>query len=145
MSHTRRSTWCSLRRLGPVRRCAIFVRGDMLCAWCGVRLTKDTATIDHVVPRARGGADDNTNLVGACEDCNQTRSPDMPMPATCALPVDLVAGRALAIEWYPWAKARFEDGARRKRDARAAATSARLAAKAEGLGGDAFPFGAAAP
>jgi 5-methylcytosine-specific restriction endonuclease McrA len=42
-----------------------------LCAYCG-RLVK--LTIDHVVPIAKGGAHDPSNVVGACLPCNQSKS-----------------------------------------------------------------------
>jgi len=45
----------------------IFKRDNFECQYCG---TKRDLTIDHVVPRAKGGADTWTNLVTACKKCN---------------------------------------------------------------------------
>ena len=48
------------------------------CAWCGIRNTeirdkKSSSTIEHVIPRSKGGSDDYDNLVMACEKCNKKR------------------------------------------------------------------------
>jgi len=108
MAHTRRSTWCSLRRLGPVHRCALLLRAGMRCTWCGVGLVQATAQLDHVVPRCDGGGDGDDNLVAACEECNQRRPAGWATPTEqLSAPVDLRAGRALALQWYPWAAKRL--------------------------------------
>jgi len=48
-------------------------RSAVPCHYCGVSLTAQTATRDHVVPLARGGADDLSNIVLACERCNTAK------------------------------------------------------------------------
>lgn len=48
------------------------------CNWCGVALREETATIDHVVPLARGGLDNANNWVLACAPCNHGRGSAMP-------------------------------------------------------------------
>ena len=45
----------------------IFKRDNFECQYCS---TKRDLTIDHVVPRAKGGGDSWTNLVTACKRCN---------------------------------------------------------------------------
>ena len=56
-------TW---RRLRPM----ILARDGYRCHWCGNRAN----TVDHLVPRAEGGARyDPTNLVAACTPCNMCR------------------------------------------------------------------------
>ena len=140
---SRRSTWCSLRALGPVRRCAIIVRGGGYCAWCRAPLTQATAEIDHVVRRCDGGKDANDNLVGACSDCNQQR-PCVPGDlAQLTEPLDYGAGLQLALAWYPFMPARIVDRNRRWRASASRKKQANLNAAAEGLAGSAFPFGVA--
>jgi hypothetical protein len=56
----RRHKWAMLRR-------------SNLCHWCKCVLTIHTATIDHVIPIGRGGADQRDNMVLACEPCNKKR------------------------------------------------------------------------
>lgn len=145
MPHTRRSTWCSLRRLGPARRCAVFVRSGMRCTWCDIELEQWNAQVDHVISRARGGEDRNDNLVGSCADCNQRRPVPWRMPtAQLRQPLDLAAGKALALAWYPWAAARLAAKGRVLSESKEAVKMRRLRAKwkAEGLAGADFPFGA---
>lgn len=63
------------RRLSPVSRRAVFVRDDFRCQYCGERAD----SIDHVVPRSRGGRDAWDNLAAACRPCNtrkRDRTPD---------------------------------------------------------------------
>lgn len=40
------------------------------CVYCNCILTLDTATIDHIKPRSKGGTDHPTNLILACKKCN---------------------------------------------------------------------------
>ncbi len=48
------------------------------CVYCATRLDQRTATLDHVVPRARGGAHDPGNLVVACGPCNRLKGELIP-------------------------------------------------------------------
>ena len=43
---------------------------DLECAYCG---SDENLTIDHVVPRSKGGTDFTKNCVCACHDCNQNK------------------------------------------------------------------------
>lgn len=40
------------------------------CAICGKPLAYDEMTIDHIIPKARGGDGSFSNLQCACETCN---------------------------------------------------------------------------
>lgn len=40
------------------------------CFFCQEEILYSQATIDHLVPRSKGGTDDETNLVLACRTCN---------------------------------------------------------------------------
>lgn len=40
------------------------------CSYCQVPLTLATMTLDHYVPRALGGGDEESNLMVACFTCN---------------------------------------------------------------------------
>ena len=41
------------------------------CAYCGSR---ESLTLDHVVPRFHGGTDETKNLICACAECNRDKS-----------------------------------------------------------------------
>lgn len=40
------------------------------CVYCGIFLTKEILTIDHIVPLSKGGSNCKTNLVTSCQQCN---------------------------------------------------------------------------
>lgn len=44
------------------------------CHYC----QKPGATVDHIVPKSRGGMDRLFNYVNSCEPCNQLKANDMP-------------------------------------------------------------------
>ena len=50
-------------------RATILARDSHSCFWCGGPAT----SVDHVVPKARGGSDDPDNLVASCGRCNSAR------------------------------------------------------------------------
>ncbi|QTX04007.1 HNH endonuclease [Agromyces archimandritae] len=54
----------------PVTRRGVLRRDEHRCAYCGAHAT----TIDHVVPRSRGGAGSWENLVACCLRCNNRKS-----------------------------------------------------------------------
>lgn len=43
------------------------------CIKCDIKLTYESATMDHVIPVARTGSNDRTNFVILCYDCNQAK------------------------------------------------------------------------
>lgn len=48
------------------------------CCWCGIKCDarrgrKDSATVEHVVPKSKGGADEWENMALACSECNGRR------------------------------------------------------------------------
>ena len=49
-------------------------RDEHRCAYCG----RSAATIDHVLPRSRGGRDTWENLVACCLRCNNTKGDHTP-------------------------------------------------------------------
>lgn len=58
------------RRISRRRR-AIFERTQGKCHYCGTTLQLDGKWhVEHMLPRALGGADDSLNLVAACVACN---------------------------------------------------------------------------
>lgn len=53
----------------------VFKRDGFSCQYCGV--TKDL-TIDHVIPRSKGGNSSWKNLVTACKKCNAKKGDQTP-------------------------------------------------------------------
>lgn len=44
-----------------------------VCWYCGDPVSHKTKTMDHVIPRAKGGQDTYENLVPCCKDCNRIK------------------------------------------------------------------------
>ena len=57
----------------PCTRKNIFIRDEFSCQYCGIECEKLELTIDHVIPRSKGGNNSWTNLVAACKKCNQKK------------------------------------------------------------------------
>lgn len=51
----------------------VYLRFDKHCSYCGVSITYRRMTIDHVLPRCRGGSDEIDNLYPSCYDCNDLK------------------------------------------------------------------------
>ncbi|MCM2971813.1 MULTISPECIES: HNH endonuclease [Larsenimonas] len=60
-------------------------REGLRCAYCGCELSRQALTIDHVLPRSRGGELSMLNAVAACRDCNALKSNRTPEEAGMAL------------------------------------------------------------
>jgi 5-methylcytosine-specific restriction endonuclease McrA len=61
----------------------VFVRDRHTCQYCG-RIAHDL-TLDHIVPRHRGGAHAWDNLVAACKGCNHRKGSKTPDEARMRL------------------------------------------------------------
>jgi len=57
----------------PATRLAVMLRDAYICQYCGDMPGHSHLTVDHVVPRSRGGVHDWHNLVTACKRCNQKK------------------------------------------------------------------------
>ena len=69
------------RKDAVLTRKAIFERDNNTCQYCGRRKRKDNLTIDHVIPKSRGGGEQWDNLVLACLDCNARKRNKAPEEA----------------------------------------------------------------
>ncbi len=58
------------QRTAPLSRRAVFARDHGTCQYCG----KQAESIDHVIPRSRGGEHIWENVVACCRRCNTTKS-----------------------------------------------------------------------
>ena len=50
-----------------ITRRAVFARDGWACQYCG---TRSKLTVDHVIPRSKGGRTSWENIVAACSPCN---------------------------------------------------------------------------
>ena len=93
---------------------AIIAR-DPFCHYCGEELVTTGspyqdlyATVDHIIPKSRGGSDEPDNLVPACRRCNITmndkrpkREPGVPMDEPRRGWADEQRGRVVSTNIYP--------------------------------------------
>lgn len=67
------------QRRSSSKRTRILARDHFRCQYCGVKGTPFTLTVDHIVPKSKGGTTGPENLVSSCFQCNQrkgSRSPE---------------------------------------------------------------------
>ena len=68
-------------RIVAFSRRNVFKRDGYMCQYCGCRPGSEELTIDHIVPRSRGGVSSWTNCVLACIDCNTRKANRTPEQA----------------------------------------------------------------
>ena len=98
----------------PCTKENIWARDKHRCQYCGNVVTKKDRTLDHVLPKSRGGGRSWENLVTSCVTCNGTkgdRTPEeagMRLLSTPAAPGKSYRQDRLtwsAIRSSPWAEA----------------------------------------
>lgn len=57
----------------PFSRKTIMMRDKYTCQYCGAQPTKAELTLDHIVPKVRGGLNTWENVVCACKACNNRK------------------------------------------------------------------------
>lgn len=50
-------------------RARVLERDNHTCGYCGQQAT----TVDHIIAKANGGTDDETNLISCCRTCNSIK------------------------------------------------------------------------
>src|SRR5215510_1070989 len=96
-------------------RARIFIRDGYRCQYCGAVNEPAELTIDHIIPRSRGGTNDALNLCAACIPCNNRKGNRTPAEARMPLvsnPSAYTDGLDLALairmaetrrpEWQPY-------------------------------------------
>ena len=61
-----------------ITRRAVFARDGWTCQYCGSR---SNLTVDHVVPRSKGGTSSWENIVASCAPCNRRKGDRLPRQA----------------------------------------------------------------
>ena len=62
-----------------ITRRAIFARDQWTCQYCGSART--SLTVDHVIPRSKGGSSGWDNIVTCCAPCNRRKGDRLPKHA----------------------------------------------------------------
>ena len=63
----------------PFSKKNIFVRDGFRCVYCGAENVR--LTIDHILPKSRGGKTDFENCVSSCKPCNNNKGSRTPREA----------------------------------------------------------------
>ena len=61
-----------------ITRRAVFARDGWECMYCGARTS---LTVDHVIPRSKGGGSGWDNIVASCAPCNRRKGDRLPAQA----------------------------------------------------------------
>jgi 5-methylcytosine-specific restriction endonuclease McrA len=77
-----RNLW---RKRVPWSKQNVHVRDKFICQYCGTKIPKNKATIDHVIPQAQGGKNSWENCVCSCFRCNNYKEDRTPSEANMSL------------------------------------------------------------
>jgi 5-methylcytosine-specific restriction endonuclease McrA len=84
----RRRIYINIRRrreASSMKRLRIYMRDKFRCQYCGERKGVPELTLDHILPRSRGGDNSPLNIVTACLKCNNRKSNRTPEEARMPL------------------------------------------------------------
>jgi len=59
----------------------IIHRDHYKCAYCGKKFKRDNLTIDHIIPKSRGGNNSWKNTITSCKPCNNSKANRTPREA----------------------------------------------------------------
>ena len=84
----RRRIYINVRRrreAASMKRLRIFMRDKFRCQYCGEKKRAGELTLDHILPRSRGGDNSPVNVVTACMACNNRKGDRTPAEARMPL------------------------------------------------------------
>ncbi len=84
----RRRTYINVRRrreASGMKRLRIYMRDKFRCQYCGEKKAAGELTLDHIMPRSRGGDNSPVNIVTACVSCNNRKGDRTPAEARMPL------------------------------------------------------------
>ena len=67
----------------PFSKKNVLIRDGFKCMYCGVKSKK--LTIDHIIPRSRGGKSSFENCISSCKACNSKKGSKTPREAGMVL------------------------------------------------------------
>lgn len=96
------------RRKVHFNRRNLWRRDGFRCQYCGIKPAPDELTIDHVMPKSRGGKATFENAVLACITCNKKKNNKTPEESGMSLRRAVMKNGILTFEFYhrpiapPW-------------------------------------------
>jgi 5-methylcytosine-specific restriction endonuclease McrA len=91
----------------PISRRALLMRDHAECQYCGARPPRKDLTVDHVLPKSRGGKTTWDNVVIACKPCNSRKGNRTPVEANMSLTALPRKPKYLAMAYITSAEARI--------------------------------------
>ena len=85
--------------MSPTRR-NIYWRDEYTCQYCTVQFKYKDLSLDHVIPKSRGGGRGWLNLVTCCHTCNQKKGNKTPSEASMQLFKVPFVPKANIIDFY---------------------------------------------
>ena len=73
------------REASGMKRTRIYMRDKFRCQYCGAKKAPGDLTLDHILPRSRGGDNLPMNIVTACVACNNRKGNRTPSEARMPL------------------------------------------------------------
>jgi 5-methylcytosine-specific restriction endonuclease McrA len=72
--------FCKLGNINAVKfnRLNVLYRDNFTCQYCNVKFRPSELTMDHVIPRSKGGGTNWENIVAACACCNGKKADHLP-------------------------------------------------------------------
>jgi len=83
----------------PLTRRLVYARDQYTCQYCGGHFNASQLTMDHVLPKSRGGKKTWENIVTACRRCNQRKGNRTPAEAHMRLLRPPYRPRYVALVW----------------------------------------------
>jgi len=83
----------------PLTRRLVFARDAYTCQYCGSSPGASQLTLDHVLPKSRGGKKTWENIVTACKRCNQRKGNHTPAEVRMRLRRSPYRPRYVALVW----------------------------------------------
>ena len=84
---------------------------DFTCQYCLQKFSIRDLTIDHILPKSRGGQNHHENFTLACRGCNTKKSSHHPwhdingnIPVPMAIPAMIIHAPTIRPEWEPFLK-----------------------------------------
>lgn len=66
--------WQGKHWIRDEKRLAIYLRDGLACTYCRLPVEGESGlSLDHLIPRSKGGSNESTNLVTCCNTCNSSR------------------------------------------------------------------------
>jgi 5-methylcytosine-specific restriction endonuclease McrA len=93
------------RQIVKFSRENVFYRDRFQCQYCAQTFVRSELTLDHVIPRSKGGTTSWDNVVSCCKSCNNKKGDKLPQHFAMKL-----IKKPICPKWTPWIQIRLQKG-----------------------------------